>query len=67
MAMNKFLQESTKKKLAEEEKLRITIEKRNKEFEKDCIKKMTEANQLSEELGKNLAFSAFTSDVKHII
>lgn len=57
--MAKFLKETTKKKQAEEEMLRVTLEKRNKENEKDFLRKLTEANQICLELNIPKAFSAF--------
>jgi len=57
--MAKFLKETTKKKQAEEEMLRVTLEKRNKENEKEFLKKLTEANQICLELNIQKAFSAF--------
>jgi hypothetical protein len=57
--MTKFLVETTKKKQAEEEMLRVALEKRNKENEKEFLKKITEANQICQELNIQKAFSAF--------
>ena len=57
--MAKFFNETTKKKHAEEEMLRVTLEKRNKENEKEFLRKITEANQICIELNIQKAFSAF--------
>lgn len=57
--MKKFLIETTRKKQAEEEMLRVTLEKRNKENEKEFLRKITEANQICIELQIQRAFSAF--------
>jgi len=57
--MAKFMIETTKKKQAEEEMLRVALEKRNKENEKEFLKKITEANQICQDLNIAKAFSAF--------
>ena len=57
--MAKFLIETNKKKQAEEEMLRVTLEKRNKENEKEFLRKITEANQICQDLNIQKAFSAF--------
>lgn len=57
-----FLKDTQKKKQAEEEIMRLAIEKRNRENEKDCIKKMSEANQYAEELGVPKSYSAYMDE-----
>jgi hypothetical protein len=52
-----------KKKQAEEEFMRIEILKRNIEYEKECIRKMNEADMLANELGVMKAYTAYKIEV----
>jgi hypothetical protein len=52
-----------KKKQAEEEIMRLEILKRNKEYEKECIRKMSEANTMAEELNVMKAYTAYRFEV----
>ncbi len=54
-----FIRETIQKKRAEEEIIRLAIERRNKENERDCVKKMSEANEMAEHLGIAKCYSAF--------
>jgi hypothetical protein len=53
-----------KKKQAEEEFMRIEILKRNIEYEKECIRKMNEADMLANELGIMKAYTAYKIEVR---
>lgn len=59
--------ETLQKKDAEEELIKLALEKKNKEYEKNCILKMNEANKICEELKLPIIFSVFISEeVSHI-
>ena len=58
-----YLKETLKKKHLEKELIRLKIEKRNKEFEKESINKMSEANILAEKLNILKSFSAYNDEV----
>ena len=57
-----FLIETLRKKNAEEDLIKLAIEKRNKEYERECIQKMTEANILSDKLKQGKSYSVFISE-----
>jgi len=48
----------------EKELIRLNIEKRNKEFERECISRMTEANALCNKMNIPKAFSVINCEVK---
>jgi len=58
-----YLKETIKKQQLEKELLKLNIEKRNKENEREYIKKMTEANQLSIKLNLMKTYSAYHDEV----
>lgn len=58
-----YLKETIKKQNLEKELIRLNIEKKNKENEKEYIKKMTEANQLCLKLNIMKSFSALNDEV----
>ena len=57
-----FMIETFRKKEAEEELIKLSIEKRNKEFERDCILKMSEANKICEKLKIPLSYTVYISE-----
>lgn len=57
-----YMIETLQKKEAEEELIKLALEKRNKEFERDCILKMNESNLICEEIKIPLSFSVFISE-----
>lgn len=57
-----YMIETLRKKDAEEELIKLALEKRNKEFERDCIVKMNEANEICETIKIPLSFSVFISE-----
>jgi hypothetical protein len=58
-----LLNANKKKKQAEEEFMRIEILKRNIEYEKECIRKINEADMLANELGVMKAYTAYKIEV----
>lgn len=63
----KYLQQTLMKKKAEEEMIKLAIEKKKKENERDCIKKMTEANNIAEDLGINKTYSAYIDELDNTL
>ena len=59
-----YLKETLKKQHLEKELIRLNIEKRNKEFERECIARMTEANLLCNKFNVPKAFSVLNDEVK---
>lgn len=57
-----YMIETLQKKEAEEGLIKLALEKRNKEFERDCITKMNEANEICESIKIPLSFSVFISE-----
>jgi len=57
-----YMIETLQKKEAEEELIKLALEKRNKEFERDCIFKMNESNEICEQIKIPLSFSVFVSE-----
>lgn len=57
-----LMMETLRKKEAEEELIKLAIEKRKKEFERDCILKMTEANEICEKLRIPLSYTVYISE-----
>jgi hypothetical protein len=64
---HKYLQQTLLKKKAEEEMVRLALERKNKEIERDCIQKMSQANIYAEELGIPKSYSAYKDDVDDTI
>ena len=48
--------------MLEEEMMKLAIEKRNKEFQRDCVRKMVLANEYAETLGKPVSYSAYSEE-----
>ena len=46
----------------EDEMIKLTIDKREKEFQRDCVKKMVLANEYAEKLGIPKSYSAFNEE-----
>ena len=46
-----YLKQTLERQRLEEEMIRLTIDKRDKEFQRDCVKKMVLANEYAEKLG----------------
>jgi hypothetical protein len=65
--VKKSLQEITKKQIEEDKNMKSAIEKRNKDFIKDCVVKIAEANKMCEELGVRKSFSTILDNVNCII
>lgn len=62
-----YLKETLKKQHLEKELIRLNIEKKNKEFERECITKMTEANNLCNKFQIQKGFSVINDEVKNQI
>jgi hypothetical protein len=60
---HKYLQQTLLKKKAEEEMVRLALERKNKEIEKDCIQKMSQANIYAEEFAIPKSYSAFKDEI----
>ncbi len=58
-----YLKETLKKQHLEKELLRLNLEKRNKEYERESISRMTEANFLCNILNYPKAFSVINDEV----
>lgn len=58
-----YLKENLKKQHLEKELIRLEIEKRNKEFERECLGKMHEANELCFKLNLQKSYSAYNDEV----
>jgi hypothetical protein len=62
-----FIHETLQKKKAEEHMIRLALEKRKRENERDCVKKMSEANEMAEHLGIPKYYSAFNDETESLI
>ena len=51
----------------EEEMIKLTIDKRDKEFQRDCVKKMVLANEYAEKLGIPKSYSAYSEEGENTI
>ena len=51
----------------EDEMTRLTIDKRDKEYQRDCVKKMVLANEYAEKLGIPKSYSAFSEEGENTI
>ena len=61
--IKKLLRENLQKIKDDEIMIRQKFDKRHKEFIRDCMQKITEANKICKELQINKSFSAFTDNV----
>ena len=57
-----YLQQTLQRQRLEEEMIRLTIDKRDKEYQRDCVKKMVLANEYAEKLGIPNSYSAYTEE-----
>ena len=62
-----YLQQTLQRQRLEEEMIRLTIDKRDKEFQRDCVKKMVVANEYAEKLGIPNSYSAYTEEGENTI
>ena len=62
-----YLKQTLQRMQLEEEMLRLTIDKRDKEFQRDCVKKMVLANEYAEKLGIPRSFSAYSEEGENTI
>ncbi len=62
-----LLEEKTRKRKAEDEIVKLALEKRNKEYERECIKKMSEANHIAEKVGIMKSYSAHLDEIEGLI
>ena len=59
---HQLIKETLIKKKAEDELMKLSIDKRDKEFERDCIIKMNEANSICEKLNVPVSYTVYISD-----
>lgn len=59
---NFFLKKTLERQQLEEEMIRLTIEKRDKEFQRECVRKMVQANEYAESLGIPKSYSAIAEE-----
>ena len=57
-----YLKQTLQRHQLEDEMIRLTIDKRDKEFQRDCVKKMVLANEYAEKLGIQKSFSAYSEE-----
>ena len=57
-----YLKQTLQRMQLEDEMIKLTIDKRDKEFQRDCVKKMVLANEYAEKLGKPESYSAFSEE-----
>lgn len=57
-----YLKQTMQREMLEEEMMKLAIEKRNKEFQRDCVRKMVLANEYAETLGKPVSYSAYSEE-----
>ena len=57
-----YLRQTLQKMQLEDEMIKLTIDKREKEFQRDCVKKMVLANEYAEKLGIPKSYSAFNEE-----
>jgi hypothetical protein len=62
-----YLKQTLQRMQLEDEMIRLTIDKRDKEFQRDCVKKMVLANEYAEKLGIAKSFSAFSEEGENTI
>jgi len=57
-----YLKQTLQRQQLEEEMIKLTIDKRDKEFQRDCVKKMVLANEYAEKLGIPKSYSAYSEE-----
>ena len=62
-----YLKQTLKREALEEEMIKLTIDKRDKEFQRDCVKKMVLANEYAEKLGIPKSYSAYNEEGENTI
>lgn len=62
-----YLKQTLQRQMLEEDMIKLTIEKRDKEFQRDCVKKMVLANEYAEKLNKPKSYSAYNEEGKNTI
>lgn len=62
-----YLRQTLQRQMLEEDMMKLAIEKRNKEFQRDCVRKMVLANEYAETLGKPVSFSAYAEEGDSVI
>ena len=62
-----YLKQTLQRQMLEEEMIKLTIDKRDKEFQRDCVKKMVLANEYAEKLGVPKSYSAFSEEGENTI
>ena len=62
-----YLKQTLQRMMLEDEMVKLTIDKRDKEFQRDCVKKMVLANEYSEKLGLPESYSAFSEEGENTI
>ena len=62
-----YLKQTLQRQMLEEEMIKLTIDKRDKEFQRDCVKKMVLANEYAEKLGVPNSYSAYSEEGENTI
>ena len=62
-----YLKHTNERIRLEEDMIKLTIEKRDKEFQRDCVKKMVLANEYAEQLGIPNSYSAYSEEGENTI
>jgi len=62
-----YLKQTLQRQMLEEEMIKLTIDKRDKEFQRDCVKKMVLANEYAEKLGIPKSYSAYSEEGENTI
>ena len=62
-----YLKQTLQRMQLEEEMIRLTIDKRDKEFQRDCVKKMVLANEYAEKLNIPKSYSAYSEEGENTI
>jgi hypothetical protein len=62
-----YLRMTLQKQMLENDMLHLAIEKMDKEFQRECVRKMVRANEFAEKLKKPVSFSAYAEEGDNII
>ena len=57
-----YLRQTLQREMLEEDMMRLTIEKRDKEFQRECVRKMVQANEFAEQLNIPKSYSAYNEE-----
>jgi hypothetical protein len=57
-----YLKQTLQREMLEEDMMRLTIEKRDKEFQRECVRKMVQANEYAEQLNIPKSYSAYNEE-----